>query len=88
MKICKPVNAQSNKRHLLRGRSAKYWTLLPIITLTMMLPNAQSSSITESLSASLSKRFIRFNEYLFNGAEETTAIAAVQGRANDHLVTG
>lgn len=60
-----------------KRRTLRYLVALPAVTLALVLAPAPSSSPTGALAAGLSKRFLRFNEYLFNGIESTTAIAAI-----------
>lgn len=88
MKSFEPENKQLKKRRQPGYRGALYWALVPIVALALMFTSVQATSLSGAFSASLSKRFIRFNEYLFNGAEETTAIAAVRGLTNDQPLVG
>lgn len=60
-----------------KRRPLRYLIALPAVSLALVLAPAPSNSPTGAMAAGLSKRFLRFNEYLFNGIESTTAIAAI-----------
>lgn len=60
-----------------KRRPLRYLVALPAVALALVLAPAPTSSPTGALVAGLSKRFLRFNEYLFDGTESTTAIAAI-----------
>lgn len=57
-------------------QATKYVALLPALALALVMTPAPKAASQDSVAGGLSKRFIRFNEYLFNGVEAGTAIAA------------
>lgn len=71
-KLNKKYPTMNSKRRPLR-----YLIALPALALSLVVAPATSSHSTGAIAGGLSKRFLRFNEYLFNGTESSTAVAAV-----------
>lgn len=62
----------------LKSRSLRALLAAPAIALAVAVAPAPSPSQHGAEVAALSKRFMRFNEYLFNGVQHGTAIATIQ----------
>lgn len=62
----------------LKSRIARMLLSAPVVALALFITPATTEEACKAEVAALSKRFMRFNEYLFNGVQHGTAIASVE----------
>lgn len=74
-----------SRRRVPLYQAAKYVAVLPALALTLVLTPAPTTAVQqETLAGGLSKRFMRFNDYLFNGTESGTAIVSTDHQNQAH----
>lgn len=69
-------STKQKRRHPLNFKAAYFKVPAYITAISLALISGSSTSSTEVAASALSKRFLRLNEYLFNGVEATTVIAS------------
>lgn len=80
-------STEPTRRHPL-GLKRTYLKMPAYVTaISLALISGSSTSSAEVAASALSKRFLRLNEYLFNGVETTTVIAASVSHSQNETPT-